>query len=381
MATNRDLNAAKVGKSDEFWTTYETINAEMQAYLELNKNVFRDKTVLCPCDDPEYSNFTKWFVVHFQEIGLKRLICTSYAAHCKQYIYHQTSLFEQKSPQYNPAISELRGKVFIMDRSDDAPDMSSLKWSYLDGTGDYASDEVTALRDEADIICTNPPFSIWSAFIRWILDSGKNFSIIGNINAVTYKDVFPAFRDGKMWLGASIHSGDRRFFVPDDYPMTAAGCGIDEDGRHYVRVKGVRWFTDIDYKQRHETLQLMTMADNIKYSKHREILGKGYCKYVNFDAIDVPYTDAIPSDYEGVLGVPISFIDKWSPDQFELLGTADYTEGAESLGFAPIGDEWVTLYRSQGGRGHVTAGMKQPALIDHDGKAGIAFKRIFIKKR
>ena len=140
------------------------------------------------------------------------------------------------------------------------------------------------------------------------------------MNALTYKEVFPYMKDGKAWYGPSISSGDRKFYVPDEYALNAAGCGIDADGKRYIRVKGVRWFTNIEHGRRHQPLQLMTMADNIKYSKHKEVRGVGYAKYDNYDAIEVPYTDAIPSDYDGPIGVPITFLDKYCPEQFEIVG-------------------------------------------------------------
>lgn len=141
------------------------------------------------------------------------------------------------------------------------------------------------------------------------------------MNAITYKETFPLIKDNKMWLGYSIHSGDREFQVPDEYPLTAAGWRIDDNGRKFIRVKGVRWFTNIDHGRRHEPLPLMTMADNLRFSKHKELKGKtAYDRYDNYDAIEVPFTDAIPSDYDGVMGVPISFLDKYCPEQFEILG-------------------------------------------------------------
>ena len=191
-------------------------------------------------------------------------------------------------------------------------------------SGDFKSKEVTQLRNEADIIITNPPFSLFREFLAWIVEAHKQFIIIGNMNAITYKETFPLIKDNKMWLGYSIHSGDREFQVPDEYPLTAAGWRIDDNGRKFIRVKGVRWFTNIDHGRRHEPLPLMTMADNLRFSKHKELKGKtAYDRYDNYDAIEVPFTDAIPSDYDGVMGVPISFLDKYCPEQFEILGITD----------------------------------------------------------
>ncbi|MDY4625679.1 MAG: adenine-specific methyltransferase EcoRI family protein, partial [Prevotella sp.] len=177
---------------------------------------------------------------------------------------------------------------------------------------------------EADFIITNPPFSLFREFLKWIIDGGKQFSVIGNMNAITYKEVFPLLKDNKIWLGPSISSGDREFGVPKEYPLNAAGWRIDEEGKHFIRVKGVRWYTNIEHGKRHEPLPLMTMADNLKFSRHKDLrLRKEYQHYDNYDAIEVPYTDAIPSDYDGVMGVPISFLDKYCPEQFRLLGITD----------------------------------------------------------
>lgn len=177
---------------------------------------------------------------------------------------------------------------------------------------------------------TNPPFSLFREFMAWITEAGKSFLVIGNMNAITYKEIFPLIKEGKLWMGPSIHSGDREFGVPNDYPLTASGYRIDEHDRKFIRVKGVRWFTNLEHGRRHKPMQLMTMQDNIRFSHHKEVKGKGYSRYDNYDAIEVPYTDAIPGDYDGVMGVPISFLDRYCPEQFEILGC---TEG-EGKGFS-----------------------------------------------
>lgn len=337
-----NLQAAKEGKNDEFYTQYYDIEKEMNAYLEYNPDVFRGKTVLLPCDDPEWSNFTLFFAQKFKDLGLKKLISTSYAADSKKVKSgYMPSLFETEAPQFDPTKTNTHGKLFILEKDitgDGQIDYRDLEWSYLEGDGDFRSKEVCALRDEADIIVTNPPFSLFREFLAWIMTADKKFVIIGNMNAITYKEVFPLIKENKIWLGESIHSGDREFRVPDDYPITAAGWRIDEKGNKYIRVKGVRWYTNIDHGRRHQPLSLMTMADNIRYSKHKDMQGKEYQHYDNYDAIEVPYTDAIPSDYEGIMGVPISFIDKYCPEQFKILGlsaSAGYNKeivGIEFLG-------------------------------------------------
>ena len=199
-----------------------------------------------------------------------------------------------------------------------------MQWQYLDGDGDFRSDEVRRLRDEADIIITNPPFSLFREFLAWIVEAGKQFSIIGNMNAITCKEVFPLIAANKIWLGPTISSGDREFQVPNSYPVKAAGWRIDEHGNKFLRIKGVRWFTNLEHGRRHQPLPLMTVEQNLKFSKHKEIRGKDhYERYDNYDAIEVPYTDAIPSDYDGVMGVPISFLDKYCPEQFRIVGKTE----------------------------------------------------------
>jgi hypothetical protein len=324
---NTGLSDAKNAKSDEFYTQYFDIEAEMNAYVEFNPDVFRGKTILLPCDDPEWSNFTKYFACNFERLGLKRRSSTAYA---KGAANKQLTLFEEQSPLYDAKKHDTHGKLFILTHDTDGSgniDMDDIEFSgYLEGDGDFRSEEVCKLRDEADIIITNPPFSKFRTFLLWIMEANKQFIIIGNVNAITYKEVFPLLKDNKVWLGYSIHSGDRKFNVPDDYPLEAAGCGIDADGKKYIRVKGVRWFTNIDHGGRHAMLQLDTMAHNLKFNKKlKKKLESDYGKleypsFDNYDVIEVPFTECIPSDYEGAMAVPITFLDKYNPDQFEILG-------------------------------------------------------------
>ena len=325
---NTNLKEAKAAKNDEFYTQFHDIEIEMNAYLEYDPDVFRGKTVLLPCDDPEWSNFTRYFAAKFDELGLKKLISTSYAPDAKKMkLLAEPSLFEKEAPQFDPQKAQTKGKIFVLEKDhtgDGHINIDDLEWEYLEGDGDFKSKEVTQLRNEADIIITNPPFSLFREFLAWIVEAHKQFIIIGNMNAITYKETFPLIKDNKMWLGYSIHSGDREFQVPDEYPLTAAGWRIDDNGRKFIRVKGVRWFTNIDHGRRHEPLPLMTMADNLRFSKHKELKGKtAYDRYDNYDAIEVPFTDAIPSDYDGVMGVPISFLDKYCPEQFEIIGMCE----------------------------------------------------------
>lgn len=332
---NKALNNARAAKKDEFYTMFYDIELEMEAYLDYNPDVFRGKTLLLPCDDPESSNFTKYFAQNFEELGLKKLISTSYAINSKIIKAGiQTSFFETNSPKFDMSKTDTNGKIFVLEKDitgDGKINIDDLEWDYLEGDGDFRSKEVTKLRDEADIIVTNPPFSLFREFLAWIVEANKQFIIIGNINCITYKEVFPLIKDNKVWLGYSIHSGDREFGVPDEYPLEASGWRIDENGKKYIRVKGVRWYTNIDHGHRHNPIHLMSLSDNIKYSKHKEVKGIGYKQYDNYDAIEIPYTDAIPSDYKKMMGVPISFLDKYCPEQFEIVGIAKRGAGDPKL--------------------------------------------------
>lgn len=295
---NENLRTAQQGKNDEFYTQFHDIEVEMNAYIEYNPDVFRGKTILLPCDDPEWSNFTKFFALKFEEYGIKKLISTSYTPESKKMILGDLfSEYEQSSPQFDADKSKTHGKIFILDKDisgDGRINIDDLHWNYLKGNGDFRSPEVTALRNEADIIITNPPFSLFRDFLAWIIKADKQFIIIGNVNAITYKEPFQLIMKNQMWLGSTIHSGDREFEVPTDYPIKAAGWRVDkETGRKFIRVKGVRWFTNIDHGRRHEPLPLMSMNDNLRYSRHKELKGKtGYNRYFNYTAIDVPFTDS-----------------------------------------------------------------------------------------
>lgn len=320
---NADLGAARAAKKDAFYTQWGDIEREINAYLEFDPDTFRGKTVLLPCDDPEWSNFTKFFALHFRDFGLKKLISTSYAHDDNTPYGYTPTLFDDLEASSR---RESRGRCFTLEprdvSGDGQVDIDDLRWEYLEGDGDFRSKEVTELRDQADIVITNGPFSLFRELMAWLVQGEVQFSIIGNMNGSKYKEVFPLFQQNRVWYGPSITSGDREFRVPETYPLDAAGSRVDEDGNKYIRVKGVRWFTNIDHGRRHEPLDLMTMADNLRFSRHKEVRGAEYQRYVNFDAIEIPYSDAIPSDYDGVMGVPISFLDKYSPDQFEILGTS-----------------------------------------------------------
>ena len=332
---NKNLQSAKNTKNDEFYTQFIDIRNEVNAYLEYNPDVFRGKTVLCPCDDPEWSNFTKFFAQNFDGLGLKKLISTSYAYDSKNpkpdFDWSPT-LFESCSLDYDEKKSPRHGKIFTLTDKEEPPrDINKLKWRYLDGDGDFRSDEVLELLSEADIVVTNPPFSLFREFVSWIFSAEKKFLIIGNMNAITYKEIFPLLKDNKAWLGATGNGSDMVFGVPAGTEVKLADrqkaerLGYKGD---YTRLGNSCWYTNLEHGRRHSPMPLMTMPDNLKYSRHKDVRGSDYKKYDNYDAIEVPYTDAIPSDYDGVMGVPISFFDKYCPEQFEIVGITKTWFGA-----------------------------------------------------
>jgi hypothetical protein len=374
---NTNLANAKTAKNDEFYTQYADIQKEINAYLDYDPNVFRGKTVLLPCDDPEWSNFTKFFAQNFESFGLKKLISTSYAVESKKIKDWKPTLFETESPYYDADKSRTNGKIFILDEdinSDGRFNINDLHWNYLEGDGDFRSDEVKALRDEADIIVTNPPFSLFREFFTWIMEANKKFLILGNFKAIAYKEVFPHIKGNRIWTGNKNFGGGMDMIMPKEIfdANKLKKYHTDKEGNIIQNIMGVVWFTNIDHGRRHETLPLMTMEDNILYSKHKEIKGKGYVHYENYDAIDVPYSDAIPSDYDGLMGVPRTFLDKYCPDQFEIIGNAEGDAGKE-LGFKPYPRELRKLNKS------LRDG--QPYYFDENGVPQKPFGRIIIRKK
>lgn len=344
---NKKLSEAKNAKNDEFYTQYEDIQREVNAYLEYNPDVFRDKTILLPCDDPEWSNFTRFFAQNFENFGLKKLISTSFAYESKNFKEgYQLSFFETESPEYDENKTKTHGKIFTLTRDNNksgAIDIDDLEWHYLEGDGDFRSDEVKELRDEANIIITNPPFSLFREFLAWIIDAEKDFIVIGNMNAITYKEVFPLLMNNKVWLGNGFNAGNA-YFRPASTSTSEYADGVYDENTGLVKFRNCCWFTNIDHGRRHQPMSLMTMEDNIKFSKHKEVRNIGYMKYDNYDAIEVPYTDSIPSDYNGIMGVPISFLDKYCPEQFEIISLAA-SHGKEPRGIENeagcINGKWV----------------------------------------
>lgn len=340
---NAGLGAARTAKQDEFYTQYVDIQKEVEAYLELDPNTFRDKVVYCNCDDPFESNFFKYFAANFNRLGLKKLVATSYdgspiAGVQLTFGEYAEGNGERQKPK---AIAVEIDKVNDVN-GDGATDIEDVKLfleqtphsrSTLAGGGDFRSAECIALLEKADIVVTNPPFSLFREYVTQLVEHKKKFLIIGNVQATTYKEIFPLIKADRLWMGVTIHSGDREFRVPDHYPLNAAGSRVDQNGVKYIRVKGVRWWTNLDHGRRHERLPLMTMVDNLRFSKHKELKGKAtYDHYDNLDAIEVPFTDAIPSDFDGVMGVPITFLDRHNPDQFEIIGSYNNGEHGAEMG-------------------------------------------------
>ena len=294
MANNTNLGAAKAAKNDEFYTQYADIQKEINAYLEYNPDTFRDKVVLLPCDDPEWSNFTRFFAQNFERLGLKRLISTSYAVESKKYKNYQPTLFETESPIFDIDKTRIKGKIFELTHDTNQNgriDIDDLEWHYLEGDGDFRSKEVCKLRDEADIIVTNPPFSLFREFLNWIIEADKNFLIIGNINAITYKEIFPRVKSNKIWIGATNFNTGMYFLVPNgfEYSQTYKFERFI-GGKAVNRVPGVCWFTNLDIKKRHEDL--------IMYKKYSP---DDYPKYGNYNAIEVGMVNDIPYDYDGIM--------------------------------------------------------------------------------
>ena len=315
MANNKGLRQADRAKQDEFYTQLNDIEQELKHYKEELKN----KVIFCNCDDPYESNFFKFFAMNFNILGLKKLIATCYDS--SPIAYTQLSMFpdvlEKKIANKNRKAYKIEISEVSDYNNDGAVDLADVEYllqnkknvmTLLKDNGDFRSEECIELLKKSDIVVTNPPFSLFREYVNQLIEYKKKFIIIGNVNSITYKEIFPLIKNDKMWLGCSIHSGDREFRVPENYPLQASGFRIDENGTKYIRVKGVRWFTNIDYKERHENLPL--------YRKYNE---NDFPNYDNYRAINVDKTTDIPDDYYKEIGVPITFLDKYNPEQFEII--------------------------------------------------------------
>ena len=297
----RNLYRAKTSKQNEFYTQLSDIEKELKHY----KKHFKGKVVYCNCDDPRVSNFFHYFSLNFEKLGIKKLITTCYKN-------QQMDLFSQNKSE-RAIYLEYEGDK----NSNNVPDPEEIGIKHLEGDGDFRNKECVELLKKADIVVTNPPFSLFREYVAQLMEYDKKFLIIGNMNATTYKEIFPLIKDNKLWYGASIRSGDREFGVPPHYPLTAASTRVDENGNKFVRVKGVRWFTNLGHTKRHEDLIL-----------YKNYIPEEYPAYDNYEAIEVSKTKDIPMDYDGVMGVPVTFLSRRNPDQFEIVGaTQSWSDG------------------------------------------------------
>jgi len=393
---NRHLTNAKRAKNDEFYTQFGDIQKEIEAYLEYNPDVFRGKVVYCNCDDPYESNFFRYFVLNFKKLGLKQLITTSYkpspVANTQLLLFaDDNSLPKSKGRPKVTANKFIINKVHDIDGDgefnlkDVAKQLKANKhneWTPLEENGDFRSDECIELLEQSDIVITNPPFSLFRQYVKQLVDYNKQFVIIGNKNSITYKEIFPLIKSNKMWVGTTSFNKDMLFISPEKIdpsskPKTATRT---VDGVVYLRSPSI-WLTNLDHGRRHQPLPLMTMKENKKFNTKIQKNENSYKKYDNYVAIEVPYTNAIPSDYKGVMGVPISFLDKYNPEQFEILGTSDNGLVDAKYKKTPgLTKEFVDDYYKAGGtgaykEGNPTAGYYQNKV------AKMAYKRIFIKHK
>lgn len=345
---NKDLKKARDKKADEFYTQLTDIEKEMKNY----KEHFKDKVILCNCDDPRVSNFFKYFALNFNFFGLKKLISVCYKN-------QNLDLFSQNECE-KAVYVEYNGS-----EKDHIPENAELEIKELKGDGDFRSEECIELLKQADIVVTNPPFSLFREFVAQLIKFEKKFIVLGNVNAITYREIFPLIKDNKLWLGQSIHSGDREFGVPSSYPLNASGCRIDENGNKFIRVKGVRWFTNLDYKDRHEDLILYKTYNSDEYPI-----------YDDYDAINVDVSNDIPNDYFKVMGVPITFLDKYNPDQFEIINLSRYIEDGKGMS-----KKFVDDYYAQGNKGSIKEGHPDLCYYDKNGKAIVPYMRILIKRK
>lgn len=311
LSTSRNaaLSHALVVKMDEFYTHYDDVAKEMDRHVPQ----FAGKAILCNCDDPFESAFFRYFLLNFRRLGLSKLLSTCYAG---SPIAKRGRSRIGSTGAYTAVITDVPDGPLV--KADGSLNLTPLlarpanSLINLTGDGDFRSGEALALLRDADIVATNPPFSLFRDYMNLLVQHQKEFIILGNMNAATYREVFPLFRDNLLWYGESIRSGDRQFYVPDSYPLHAANCGIDDSGRRFIRVKGVRWFTNLDTQRRHATIDL-----TCRYNPRH------YPKYENYNAIEVGRTQNIPADYDGIMGVPITFLDKYNPDQFDIVMLAN----------------------------------------------------------
>ena len=305
LTRNRALRHARKEKFDEFYTQITDIEKELGHY----EKHFKGKTVYCNCDDPRVSNFFRYFSLNFERLGLKRLITTCYKS-------DDANLFSRHN-KTQAVWLEFNGDL----NGNGIPDPEEIGVFPLKGDGDFRSDECIEILKQADIVVTNPPFSLFREYVAQLIKFDKKFLIIGNKNAVTYKEIFPLFKENKVWFGPSITSGDREFQIPRNVETRSKSLRVDASGKKFIRVPGVHWFTNLDHSKRHEELVL-----------YKSFSPEDYPTYDNVDAIEVGLTVEIPKEYPGLMGVPVTFLDKYNPDQFEILGLDDIGNGWRGRG-------------------------------------------------
>ncbi|MBN2016068.1 adenine-specific methyltransferase EcoRI family protein [Candidatus Dojkabacteria bacterium] len=334
---NKYMQQAKRSKNDEFYTQFSDIQKEIEAYLEYDPDTFKNKVIYSNCDDPYESNFFRYFVLNFNKLGLKRLVTTSYkpspvANTQLKMLGDDKTLGQSKGRPKITAnkivINEVGdidgdGEFNLKDVAEQLKANKNNDWEPLEGNGDFRSKECVTLLKQSDIVVTNPPFSLFREYVQQLFDYKKQFLIIGNINCITYKEVFPKIKSNEAWLGNGMGRWISGFIVPKSYDLYGTEARIDENGNRIVSTNNCLWLTNLDHGRRHQPLSLMTMADNKRFNKKIAKNENSYKKYDNYDVIEVPYTDAIPSDYNGVMGVPVTFLDKYNPEQFELIGMAE----------------------------------------------------------
>lgn len=392
---NSNLINAKKAKNDEFYTQFSDIQKEVELYLEYNPDTFKNKVVYCNCDDPFESNFFRYFVLNFKRLGLRSLITTSYKP--SPIANTQLGLFgDDKTLEPVKGRPKITANKFIINEVGDLDGDGQFnlqdvalqlranknnEWAPLEGDGDFRSDECVELLKQSDIVVTNPPFSLFRKYITQLFEHNKKFAIIGNMNAITYKEVFPKIKENKLWVGATNFNTGMYFQVPDDfeYAETYKFERI-QNGVKVNRVPGVCWYTNLDHGRRHQPIDFMTMADNFKFNKKLKGVDS-YNRYVNYDAIEIPFADAIPSDFLGIMGVPISFLNKYNPEQLEIIGTNDNGLIDDKYKTTPgLTKQFVQDYYKGGGTGSYKEGNPTAGYYEN-GVAKMAYKRIFIKHR
>lgn len=387
---NSNLTNAKRAKNDEFYTQFSDIQKEVESYLEYDPDTFKGKVVYSNCDDPFESNFFRYFVLNFNKLGLKQLITTSYKP--SPVANTQLGLFgDDKTLTKSKGRSKVTANKFIINEVGDVDGDGSFtlkdiaqqlkanknnEWTPLEGDGDFRSDECVELLKRSDIVVTNPPFSLFREYITQLFEYNKQFLIIGNMGSVLYKEIFPFVRDNKIWLGNGFHAGNAYFSTPN---AREYATGVYDEKTGLVKFRNCIWVTNIDHGKRHQPLALMTIAENLKFNKKMQDK-TAYEHYDNYDAIEVPFTNAIPSDYDGIMGVPVSFLDKYSPEQFEIVGMCEnedlYKLKTKFYTAADCKQAYIDKFGKKG-----TYDLNASGVITRNGLREKVYQRILIKRK